>query len=492
MPWIICGFVLMAIFGGSCMELASSARLPDIYWNISNPIFRIDNTDHIIDVNRGNNQFEYDQVNLICPTYPKGTRAEDTESYIIYNVSKEEYNSCSITSRARIIAVCDKPHQLMYFTITFRSFTPQPGGLEFKPGQDYYFMSTSDGTPSGVNHKFGGRCATHNMKVVFKVCCGDALSSSASSSSSSPSSSSSSSSSSLSSSDASSSAASNSKSNGTSSPRMEDSVHDKSNKSSAISLSSPGGGSLSPSLAMSGSSRPGSMPSIIITTIKPPSLSLNNTASKANYPPGSGVVGGGSSSSSASSLGDPLSLPSSPAISRSFERDMGNYNSNNKPPAAGQPAQRRFGPGSKNTSPHLTPLWGSAANSPSGPHEAILSPSVSTPRPPLAMVTPSHQVTSTPYWWRPHFTKVPSVRANGDNSHQGSDSSGWPPGSASNGASGSGGSKPRKTGAWVLVVGSGLAVLVACFIVCGLFACTNYLFFPPRRKDQTEIGTPCR
>lgn len=50
--------------------------------------FRIDNTDHIIDVNRGNNKFEYDQVNLICPSYPKkeGSGTE-TETYIIYNVS---------------------------------------------------------------------------------------------------------------------------------------------------------------------------------------------------------------------------------------------------------------------------------------------------------------------------------------------------------------------------------------------------------------------
>lgn len=65
------------------------------------------------------------------------------------------------------------PCLAVYFTITFRSFTPQPGGLEFKPGQDYYFVSTSSGSPRGVNQKFGGRCATHNMKVVFKVSGGE-------------------------------------------------------------------------------------------------------------------------------------------------------------------------------------------------------------------------------------------------------------------------------------------------------------------------------
>lgn len=103
--------------------------------------FRIDNTDHIIDVNKNNIPFEYDQVNIICPVYQPGTHEDDAEKYIIYNVSKEEYDTCRITNpNPRIIAVCDKPNKLMYFTITFRSFTPQPGGLEFRPGQDYYFI----------------------------------------------------------------------------------------------------------------------------------------------------------------------------------------------------------------------------------------------------------------------------------------------------------------------------------------------------------------
>ncbi|KAG1664390.1 Ephrin-B2a [Nymphon striatum] len=134
--------------------------------------FRIDNTDHIIDVNKNNLPFEYDQVNIICPSFHSGTSAEDSEQYIIYNVSKEEYDSCRITTASpRIIAICDKPTKLMYFTITFRSFTPQPGGLEFRPGQDYYFISTSNGKRNGLRSLVGGRCGTHNMKIIFKVCC---------------------------------------------------------------------------------------------------------------------------------------------------------------------------------------------------------------------------------------------------------------------------------------------------------------------------------
>lgn len=49
--------------------------------------FRIDNTDHIIDVNKNNAAFEYDQVNIICPVYQPGTYDDEEEKYIIYNVS---------------------------------------------------------------------------------------------------------------------------------------------------------------------------------------------------------------------------------------------------------------------------------------------------------------------------------------------------------------------------------------------------------------------
>ncbi|KAF7391130.1 hypothetical protein HZH66_009610 [Vespula vulgaris] len=137
--------------------------------------FRIDNTDHIIDVNKNNAVFEYDQVNIICPMYQLGTY--DPEKYLIYNVSKEEYETCRITNPSpRLIAICDKPYEDKYYTITFRPFTPQPGGLEFLPGHDYYFISTS--SKEDLHRRIGGRCTSDNMKVVFKVCCSNDTSSS--------------------------------------------------------------------------------------------------------------------------------------------------------------------------------------------------------------------------------------------------------------------------------------------------------------------------
>lgn len=143
-----------------------SKKVHYIHWNRNNPMFRIDNTDHIMDVNTGNLPWEYDQVNIICPTSKPG--AKFPESHVIYSVTQDEYESCRITNpKPRIVAICNRPHRLMYFTITFRSFTPTPGGLEFHPGQDYYFISTS--SREDLHRRVGGGCSTDNMKMIFKV-----------------------------------------------------------------------------------------------------------------------------------------------------------------------------------------------------------------------------------------------------------------------------------------------------------------------------------
>ena len=62
----------------------SPVAVHSLHWNSTNPIFRIDNTDHIVDVNSGNLPFEYDQLNIICPVagHGRGTRGrEEGERY---------------------------------------------------------------------------------------------------------------------------------------------------------------------------------------------------------------------------------------------------------------------------------------------------------------------------------------------------------------------------------------------------------------------------
>ncbi|XP_040579780.1 ephrin-B2a [Lepeophtheirus salmonis] len=161
-------FILIFIILPSEIHFVQSKELFNIYWNTSNPMFRKNLHQNVIDVNVGNHPWEYDQANIVCPTYGSGVREADIETFIIYNVSKEEYESCRIRNpNPRIIALCNSPYKAHYYTITFRSFTPTPGGLEFNPGQSYYFISTS--SRNDLHRRVSGRCLSNNMKLTFKL-----------------------------------------------------------------------------------------------------------------------------------------------------------------------------------------------------------------------------------------------------------------------------------------------------------------------------------
>merc|ERR1711953_836152 len=145
----------------SLLSASSAMKTHFVYWNTTNPEFLPSAEEHVVDVNTGNLPWEYDQLHLICP---KNTE----EQHVIYSVSEQEFQSCRVTNpRPKIVAVCNKPGSFMYFTITFRSFSPTPGGMEFKPGQDYYFISTS--TRRDLHRRVGGFCSSHNMKMKFRV-----------------------------------------------------------------------------------------------------------------------------------------------------------------------------------------------------------------------------------------------------------------------------------------------------------------------------------
>merc|ERR1712203_1285323 len=109
-----------------------SMRTHFVYWNSTNPAFRLDNTDHIIDVNKGNLPWEYDQLHLICP--------QNGEQHVIYSVSKEDFESCRVSnSRPKIVAICNKPDSFMY------------------------------STKRDLHRRVGGYRSTHNMRMVFRV-----------------------------------------------------------------------------------------------------------------------------------------------------------------------------------------------------------------------------------------------------------------------------------------------------------------------------------
>ena len=118
--FVPCCVVLLVYF-----DIALGNGMRNIHWNSTNPLFdRRASDENVIQVNGGNHPWEYDQVNIVCPFYRPGNSiflSNQAEKYIVYSVTKQEYDTCRITeANPRIVAVCDRPHELMYFTITFR------------------------------------------------------------------------------------------------------------------------------------------------------------------------------------------------------------------------------------------------------------------------------------------------------------------------------------------------------------------------------------
>ena len=134
------------------IDVGSAKKVRNIYWDTAAAYMRSEPMALSVK--------EYDQVNIICPVLKPGTK--EGEQHIIYSVEKEEFDNCRITNpKSRIVAICNKPQLSLYFTITFRSFSPTPGGLEFTPGRDYYFISTSSNRD--IHTRVGGWCSSHHI-----------------------------------------------------------------------------------------------------------------------------------------------------------------------------------------------------------------------------------------------------------------------------------------------------------------------------------------
>ncbi|XP_041034663.1 ephrin-B1-like [Carcharodon carcharias] len=112
-----------------------------------------------------------DRIDLICPqSVPRSTHStEHYEYYRLYLVTQEQAERCDTVMSPTVLLTCDKPDQITRFTIKFQEFSPNLWGLEFKPQQDYYIITTSEGNEEGLENRLGGACHTKKMKVTLKV-----------------------------------------------------------------------------------------------------------------------------------------------------------------------------------------------------------------------------------------------------------------------------------------------------------------------------------
>jgi len=131
--------------------------LEPIYWNNSNSQFKTPNL--LVKVNID------DKLDIICPL----EYDEHTDLYYkIYLVDLNGYDNCD-TSGGRRLITCSNPKKEKKYTFFFQEISPSPWALEFRAGEDYYVISTSDGTEVGLNQMEGGSCIRHNMKLQIKV-----------------------------------------------------------------------------------------------------------------------------------------------------------------------------------------------------------------------------------------------------------------------------------------------------------------------------------
>nr|XP_042699776.1 ephrin-B3 [Chrysemys picta bellii] len=150
----------------SLLELwvISAVSLEPIYWNTANKKFQVAGG-YVLYPQIG------DRLDLICPrSRPPGPfSAEEYEYYKLYLVPGEQARACEILRAPNLLLTCDRPEHDVRFTIKFQEFSPNLWGHEFKSNQDYYIITTSDGTKEGLENLRGGACLSKGMKVILKV-----------------------------------------------------------------------------------------------------------------------------------------------------------------------------------------------------------------------------------------------------------------------------------------------------------------------------------
>lgn len=165
---VVVAVVGLLIYLQDCSGVVAISLAP-VYWNLTNPIFKTSKNDHIIVVNL------FDEIDFVCPYYPPNIADAHLEYYLIYRVSKKEYDECNIYSESAsfLILRCTHPTQRRRFTILFEPFQSIPNVPEYKAGHTYYFMTPSTGRKNGWRNLYQGACLQHNMKLTIKVRDGD-------------------------------------------------------------------------------------------------------------------------------------------------------------------------------------------------------------------------------------------------------------------------------------------------------------------------------
>ncbi|XP_062847704.1 ephrin-A4 [Trichomycterus rosablanca] len=129
-----------------------------VYWNSTNT--RLTSEDYSIQVNLN------DYLDILCPHYSSPVLPEEglPETLALYLVAESQFRGCYKTNEAIKRWECNNPYAPfgpVQFTEKIQRFTPFSLGIEFLPGNHYYYssLSTDDGPSLPC------------MKLKVTVCC---------------------------------------------------------------------------------------------------------------------------------------------------------------------------------------------------------------------------------------------------------------------------------------------------------------------------------
>ncbi|XP_044000226.1 ephrin-A5b-like [Gambusia affinis] len=126
----------MCVFGQDPGSKVASDRYA-VFWNRTNPKFY--RGDYHIDVCIN------DYLDVYCPHYVSPVSDDRAERYVLYMVNYDGYSSCDHTAKGFKRWECNRPlspNGPLKFSEKFQLFTPFSLGFEFRPGREYYYISS--------------------------------------------------------------------------------------------------------------------------------------------------------------------------------------------------------------------------------------------------------------------------------------------------------------------------------------------------------------
>ncbi|XP_028672460.1 ephrin-A2 [Erpetoichthys calabaricus] len=108
-----------------------------VYWNSTNPRFL--RGEYTVDVSIN------DYLDIYCPHYEEALPPDRMEHYILFMVNYDGYMTCDHRMKGFKRWECNRPQSPngpLKFSEKFQLFTPFSLGFEFRPGHEYYYISS--------------------------------------------------------------------------------------------------------------------------------------------------------------------------------------------------------------------------------------------------------------------------------------------------------------------------------------------------------------